>query len=111
MEPQQPTLKLVYALGASNDLKEIWFWNAQQHGVSHADRYIAFLKGRIDELRGNYQRGRTVGTRPDLHYILIRRRSGGHGHVAVYTLTENEVRVLNVFHTAQDWRNRLNPDA
>jgi len=58
-------------------------------------------------LASNYAKGKPVGTRPDLRYIIIRRRAKGHGHVAVYNFDEKEVRVLHIFHTAQDWQTKL----
>lgn len=51
--------------------------------------------------------GTQVSIRPDLWYILIRRRAKGHGHVVVYRFDDQQVSVLYVFHTAQDWQARL----
>jgi plasmid stabilization system protein ParE len=38
---------------------------------------------------------------------LIRRKSRGHGHIAVYGVDESTVNILHVFHSAQDWQRRL----
>jgi plasmid stabilization system protein ParE len=42
-----------------------------------------------------------------LRYIRIGRRKRGHGHIAVYRVDEDAVRVLHIFHTAQDWQTKL----
>jgi plasmid stabilization system protein ParE len=77
------------------------------YGVPHADVYLRYLKESIAGLASIYARGKTVITRPDLHYIVIRRRASGHGHVAVYNFDDNEVHILHIFHTAQDWQTKL----
>jgi hypothetical protein len=38
---------------------------------------------------------------------VIRRHRKGHGHVAVYELIGDVIHVLNFYHTAQDWQNKL----
>ena len=48
-----------------------------------------------------------MDARPDLRYRIVRRRLRGHGHVLVYKFDQNEVRLLHVFHTAQDWDQKL----
>jgi len=58
---------------------------------------------------GDYDRGKSIENRPDLRYILMKKRNGGDGHVAVYRIEEakGSVRVLHLFHTKQDWQNQL----
>ena len=73
----------------------------------HADNYLAFLDGHINLLGETYAKGKTVENRPDLRYILIRRKSRGNGHLAVYTVEGKVVTVVHVFHTAQDWQAKL----
>ena len=98
---------VVYAHKAIAELEAIWQWNLEHYSPDHADRYIEYLRENIDALSDGYDRGKRVGFRPDLRYILIRRKSRGHGHVAVYAVNESQVRVLHVFHSAQDWRAKL----
>ena len=90
-----------------DELHDIWRWNAERYTPAHADAYLAFLKQRILGLDRNCQRGQVVSHRLDLRYMLLRRRSRGHGHVAVYSFDDREVRVLHIFHTAQDWPARM----
>ena len=85
----------------------IWRWNEDHYSTPHADAYVRFLKHSIDQLATNYSRGQKTGPRSDLRYIIIRRKAGGHGHIAVYAFDSKEVNVLHVFHTAQDWRAKL----
>jgi plasmid stabilization system protein ParE len=66
-----------------------------------------FLKLNIDDLATAHGQGKKVAAHLGLRYIIIRRKAGGHGHIAVYKLDGNQVNVLHVFHTAQDWQSRL----
>jgi plasmid stabilization system protein ParE len=68
---------------------------------------FGFYKESIAGLASSYARGKRVSTRPDLRYVVIRRRASGHGHVAVYNFNDTEVHILHVFHTAQDWQTKL----
>lgn len=54
-----------------------------------------------------YSNGKDVATRPDLLYVLVRRKPKGYGHLVVYRVGEKTVDVLHVFHTAQDWQTML----
>jgi plasmid stabilization system protein ParE len=101
------TLTVVYAAKALKQLDEIWDWNQENYSVEHAKRYIEFLEGHIDALRDGYDRGKQISSRPELRYILIRQKSRGHGHIAVYKVKESQVRVLYVFHSAQNWQAKL----
>jgi plasmid stabilization system protein ParE len=89
---------------AAGELREIWQWNAERHGPSHADEYLQFLIAAIESLARPDAIGRPVPNRPNLRYILMRRRIGGHGHIAVYEIEEERTTVLRIFHTAQDWQ-------
>jgi len=104
---KRPTLTVVYAAKALKELDEIWDWNRRHYSSDHADQYIEFLQRHIDALCTDHRHGKQVGSRPDLSYILIRRKSKGHGHLAVYSADETQVNVLHVFHSAQDWQNKL----
>ena len=108
MDPEKRrTLTVVYAIKALRQLDEIWDWNEQTYGPEHADKYIEFLERHIDALNSEFERGKHVGAMPELRYVLIRRKSRGHGHLAVYKIKEEMVHVLHVFHSAQDWENKL----
>jgi plasmid stabilization system protein ParE len=78
--------------------------------LDHAERYIQYLERHIDTLSDGYEQGKLISSRPDLRYILIRRKSRGHGHVAVYKIKQDQVRILHVFHSAQDWQAKLAED-
>jgi plasmid stabilization system protein ParE len=88
-------------------LDEIWEWNAQHYGVEHADKYVTFLLDEANQLATWYFRGKPVPQLPRLSFIVIQRRRKGHGHLAVYELIGDMIQVLNFYHTAQDWQNRL----
>ena len=107
MASEQPPLNLIRAPTAIDELHGIWQWNADYYSVSHADHYLRYLQDSILELASTYAKGKVVVVRPDLRYVIIRRRNKGHGHVVVYKIDENAVRILHVFHTAQDGQNML----
>jgi len=104
---RRQALPVVYAPLALQELDAIWDWNEKTYSRAHAARYVDFLERHIDALGENHRRGRVVESCPELRYIQITYRSRGHGHVAVYRFDENEVNVLHVFHTAQDWQSKL----
>jgi plasmid stabilization system protein ParE len=62
------------------------------------------LKRDIYDLAHRHGQGHVASVRPDLRYIIIRRKAKGHGHVAVYRTDDKDVSVLHVFHTSQDWQ-------
>jgi plasmid stabilization system protein ParE len=107
MAPKQPRLAVILAADAIDQLDEIWRWDANRYNPDHATNYGIFLKKTIDALDRNYAKGKRFGRRPDLRYIQIRRRTGGFAHRAVYSVDENIVNVLHVFHSAEDWENKL----
>jgi plasmid stabilization system protein ParE len=107
MDPRERPVKVIVSPIARDELAEIWEWNAKERGVRHADSYLAFLGRSISALSRSYLKGKKVATRPDLQYIQIRRRNRGHGHVAVYTVDDQAVNILHVFHTAQDWQAKV----
>jgi plasmid stabilization system protein ParE len=100
-------LAIIRSPAAIHELHEIWVWNVQNHGLTRADAYAQFLADSIAKLAINYGVGKPVIGRADLQYQIVRRRLRGHGHVLVYKLDQNEVRLLHVFHTAQDWDQKL----
>ena len=107
MARKPPQLKVVISPRALNALDEIWDWNAGRYDVDHADNYVDFLTKKTKGLASAYLTGRVVATAPELRYIVIKRTSKGQGHVAVYEITDDQVNVLNFYHTAQDWQGKL----
>jgi plasmid stabilization system protein ParE len=100
-------LNVVYSAKALKQLDEIWDWNEERYNASHADQYVEFLERHINALSVDDRQGKRVGNRHDLSYVLIRRKSKGHGHIAVFTVDKTQVNVLYIFHSAQDWRKTL----
>jgi plasmid stabilization system protein ParE len=64
----------------------------------------------IVNLRTRYDRGKVVPGYPDIRFVVLQRRQKAHGHVVVYRISEDTVRVLHVFHTAQDWQSKLSSE-
>ena len=89
---------------AERDLKRIWRYNAESRTERHADDYMAFLTKEIFKLSSNYNRGKILQVDPSLRFIVMKRRAGGEGHIAIYQIVESAVKVLHVFHTRQDWQ-------
>lgn len=67
------------------------------------------MKRKIHALATTYSLGRAVDADPTLSYIIMKRRSSGDGHIAVYFVdaTAKNLQVLHVFHTKQDWQTKL----
>jgi len=108
MAGKPKTLSLSYTNLARKTLAEIWFWNAERHGASHADSYIQFLENEADRLETEHAKGKYVSGRSDYRYVVIKRASRGHGHVVVYTIGDETVSLLGFFHTSQDWQGKIN---
>jgi plasmid stabilization system protein ParE len=81
--------------------------NAQGYGADHADKYVDLLKASTLVLSKHPRIGKAVEKRPNLRFIVIKRRSGGQGHIAVYFIEEKRVVITNFFHTAQDWKAKI----
>ena len=100
-------LPVVLTQDASDDLDEIWFRNALEYNVLHADGYKVFLRTKAEKLSTDHELGRPVPTRPEFRYINIRKRQGGHCHVCIYRVKNDQVDLLRFFHTRQDWQTQI----
>jgi plasmid stabilization system protein ParE len=108
----KPTpLPIIYAAAARVELDEIWDWNEKTFGREHAVKYIEFLLDRVERLSEEYQAGKSVSTRPELLCTPIKLKSRGHFHVVVYQVHSGFVSILHVFHTAQNWEEKLASEA
>jgi plasmid stabilization system protein ParE len=92
-------------------LDEIGDWNARTFSPDHAHRYVTFLKTETAKLSTLYFAGKPVPTRPKFSYITIRKRRGGHGHIAVYQSIGEGVYVLTYYHAAQDWQAKVKEES
>jgi plasmid stabilization system protein ParE len=110
MTKKRITRRVVYSAIALAELDEISNWNEQTYSPAHAERYIDFLTHHIDSLGANAEKGKILTGQPHRRYLRIQRNSKGHGHIAVYSVTETEVEILHVFHSAQNWRAKFEPD-
>jgi plasmid stabilization system protein ParE len=106
MARKPPRLKLVITPQAQRDIYQIWDYNCREYDSDHANSYIDFLDKETAKLKTEYSKGKTVPVNPDLRYQIMR-KGRGHGHIAVYKIVADTVRVLHYFHTAQDWQGRL----
>ncbi|MEQ1932482.1 MAG: type II toxin-antitoxin system RelE/ParE family toxin [Fimbriimonadaceae bacterium] len=113
MATGKPSLRVTVSAAVSVALKQIWWYDASHRGLSQANRYEMFLRKRIGLLATDYDRGRPVGADPNLRYQVLKLRSKGDGHVIVYRvdLLAKEVDLLHIFHTKQDWREKLDNEA
>ena len=75
------------------------------HDPQWADDYRAFLISTIENLET--VSGRTVLEVPSMRYIRVRKKAKGHGHIVVFREAGEDLEVIFIFHTAQDWQNRL----
>jgi plasmid stabilization system protein ParE len=112
MARQKLVLTVIVAPGAITELEEIWHYNAEHRSVTAADAYLKFLYRHIFGLSQNYDRGRVVEDHPDLRRISCRTRTRGFGHVVIYRIDDLErtVRILHVYHDAQDVQGRISAE-
>jgi len=77
--------------------------------VNWANSYLEFLQSCIENLGTDYEKGRGVTNSPELRHIVIKKRSKGDGHIAVYEidLANARIKVHFIFHTKQDWESRI----
>jgi len=103
---RNPALKVNLSFEAQDELLNIWQYNARRDGTTRADRYDDFLRKGIDKLATNHKFAKVVEVMPELRYVTLKRRSKGDGHVIVFSVG-SAIDVLHVFHTKQDWPNKL----
>ena len=109
MASEERKLKVQLTDQATSSLEAIWDWNARQYGISHADAYVLFLRTETERLSTEYGLGRDVHLRTTLKYIVIKKSDSrsSYGHIAVYRVKGEIVEIIDYFHTAQDWQNKL----
>ncbi|MGC4006314.1 MAG: type II toxin-antitoxin system RelE/ParE family toxin [Pirellulales bacterium] len=98
---------IVFANAAVSELEAIRDWNARRYGAEHARRYLDFLRSRIHLLETQPERGTVTPGCDDLRYLVMRRHARGFGHIAVYEILVDDIMILHVFHTSEDWSERL----
>lgn len=103
-------LVVIRSPDAIADLESIWRWNASTYGPEHADEYLKHLQDAIDKLSLHWAAGHIASGRIQVRYQLIRHKSRGYGHVVVYRVVDDAVRVLRVFHSAENWQVKLPRD-
>ncbi len=101
-------MKVIYARAAVSELDEIWMWNLEHHGLTQAQAYITFIQDQIESLSDHPFIGPALSTRSDLRYLVMKWNSAGHGHVAVYTIDQDDENIIiaHVFHTRQNWQKK-----
>lgn len=100
-------LTLDYSTEALADLEVIWEWNAKQRSVADADRYVDFLKSATLKLTRSITPGQPIPTSTIYRYAILKRRRKGYGHVVVFTIEGQMLRVWRYYHTSQDWQTKL----
>jgi len=110
MAARPPRFQVAVTAEAASALDQVWRSSADRYGHSHADAYLRLLKDAIRSLEVPSAVGKAVPGRPNVYYLLVRRRASGHGHILVYEIPGNQVSVLRLYHTAQDWQAKLAAD-
>ncbi|WP_144241102.1 type II toxin-antitoxin system RelE/ParE family toxin [Fimbriimonas ginsengisoli] len=72
-------------------MRSIWRWNAEEHGERHADSYERFLYREMRKLESHPQLGESIQEFEGVRRLLMQRRAGGHGHVAVYRVAGDTI--------------------
>lgn len=109
MAEGKPTLEVVLSYPASDELDQIWFYNAKHRSVSAANDWDAFLKENIQKLSTEYNDGYPVRGFPEVRYRTCKRSRAKDGHHLIYEIDKARglVIVLHVFHTKMDVVGRL----
>lgn len=100
-------MRIALSVTARVELLEIWNYNAESHNIDHADDYEAFLIAGIASLATRPEAGMPIDGFPDRRALTMKRKPRGHGHVAIYRVGTDTIRILHVFHTAQDIQGRM----
>jgi plasmid stabilization system protein ParE len=105
-----PALAVIYSATANKEIQGVWKHNAEFYSsADHATDYVKFLYERMENLSTAYEDGKAVETNDKLRYITMKRSSRGNGHITVYRITKTAVRSVHVFHTSQNWENKVKP--
>lgn len=99
--------RVLIDLDAKSELWAIWEWNRHRYGEAHADEYLLFLLEGIDDIASDSGNDPELEHRPGWRHRTLQRRKGRQGHVVVYVSEPDLIRILHVFHTAQDWRAKV----
>lgn len=102
-------MKVIRAAAVARELSAIWRYNARTYNPQHANDYEDSLVRDIDALEYEPTLGRPLEGHPGLRSLTLKRSLQGHGHIVIYRVDEaaQTIRVLHVYHTAQDWQGRL----
>jgi plasmid stabilization system protein ParE len=94
---------------ASDELDDIWAYNAANWSIRQADSYDQFLKSGIQKLGSNYETGRKIKGLEGLRGIALKRRTKGDGHFVVYQVDRpaGVITVLHIYHTKMDIHGKL----
>ena len=109
MDAKRPRLTLIYAPATRAEFNKIWKYHEKKYNKEHAAEYIDFLPDGIDALTTDPHRGMPVDNFPQLRALTLKRSPRGDGHIAIYRVDQGKqaIRVLHVYHTAQDIQGRL----
>lgn len=107
---KHPRLHVDYTRIALAELDKIADWNERKYGRAHAKQYVSFLTSRLESLDRKYFLARRIEDRADLFALLMQRKGKANGHVAIFSIVGDVVRIAHIFHTSQDWPSSLDPD-
>lgn len=106
MAQKQP-LEVVVSLAARAEWIAIWQWTATQFSEKQADAYIHFLEIELGKIALTPELGSVLPEYPNVRRKLVKKRSGGHGQILFYRVSEARLELLHIFHMAQDWQSKL----
>lgn len=107
MATSEAPLNVVFTADARLNMLAIWDWNAVKYGVRRADRYLAFIEAEITQLAGSPETGPFVEGFPRLRKHLAKRKTRGHGHIIFYETRGDQLVIITILHSAQDWSSRI----
>ena len=91
-------MQLEIAVDAANDMRELHAYGVQRYGLRQADSYLAELFARFDHIaRWPYAARERRATTSMVRLVPQR------AHNVLYSVGDEAVRVLRVFHHSVDW--------
>lgn len=95
---------MTYALSenAEADLEVIRNYSTERHGPDASDEYLRELLAGFAKIAERPDLGNGIGR----HGLRSRILTQGDGHVAIYRIREDDVEIVRVFHTRQNWAPR-----
>jgi toxin ParE1/3/4 len=96
---------VIHTAASRADLISIYVYNDMSYGEAHAERYIDFLNGEMQELADEPTSGNRIEAFPDtlVYLAKTRARISANGYRIFYRLVTDGIEIIRILHTRMDW--------